>query len=320
MGTIPSARWDRRSGVMKILISGASGLIGTALTRSLSEAGHEVVHLVRRAPNSAREHQWSPAIGYLDPASFDGVDVVVNLSGAGIGDRRWTDKRRREIVDSRLDTTRLLAGTMAALDEPPHTFVSQSAIGFYGNRADEILTERSEPGDPGDFLTKLTIDWEQAADPAVEAGMRVVHPRTGLVLAPGTQLLGRLVPLFKSGLGGPIGDGSQWWSWITLRDEVAALVALIEGDMAGPVNLVAPNPLQNRDFVKALGAVLRRPTILRVPRLAIRAAMGPEMADELSLSSTRVVPKRLLQSGFAFADPTIEAALTVLLGEVERAA
>ena len=298
---------------MKILISGASGLIGTALIRTLSEAGHEVNRLVRRAPNSAGERQWSPAVGHLDPASFDGVEVVVNLSGAGIGDRRWTDKRRREIVDSRLDTTRLLARTMAALDEPPHTFVSQSAIGYYGNRGGEVLNESSDPGSVDDFLTKLTIDWEEAADPAVEAGLRVVYPRTGLVLASGTQLLGRLVPLFKAGIGGPIGDGNQWWSWITLRDEVAALVSLIEGDLSGPVNLVAPNPVRNREFVKALGELLRRPTIFRVPRLAIRAAMGPEMADELSLSSTRVVPKRLAESGFTFADPTIDVALRSLL-------
>jgi len=241
------------------------------------------------------------------------VDAVVNLSGAGVGDKRWTDKRRREIVDSRLDTTRLLATTMAALDEPPHTFVSQSAIGFYGSRGDEVLNESSDPGSVDDFLTKLTIDWEEAAEPAVAVGLRVVYPRTGLVLAPGTQLLGRLVPLFKAGLGGPIGDGSQWWSWITLRDEVDAMVSVIEGDISGPVNLVAPNPVRNREFVAALGAVLRRPTIFRVPRLAIRAAMGPEMADELSLSSTRVVPKRLLESGFTFADPTVDAALLRLL-------
>jgi uncharacterized protein (TIGR01777 family) len=305
---------------MKILISGASGLIGTALRRSLDEAGHEVIRLVRRAPNSADERQWSPAVGDLDPASFDGVDVVVNLSGAGIGDKRWTDKRRREIVDSRLGSTRLLASTLAALDDPPHTFVSQSAIGFYGNRGDEVLDESSTAGSKDDFLTKLTIDWEEAADPAVDAGLRVVYPRTGLVLAPGTQLLGRLVPLFKAGLGGPIGDGGQWWSWITLQDEVDALMSVIEGDISGPVNLVAPNPVRNREFVSALGAVLRRPTIFRVPRFAIRAAMGPEMADELSLSSSRVVPKRLLASGFAFAAPTIDAALAGLLGAVEQAA
>ena len=305
---------------MKILISGASGLIGTALTRSLEQSRHEVVRLVRRDPHAPDERQWSPAVGHLDPASFDGVDVVVNLSGAGIGDKRWTDRRRREIVDSRLDTTRLLATTMAALDEPPHTFISQSAIGFYGNRGDEVLDESSTPGSEDDFLTKLTIEWEAAAEPAVEAGLRVVHPRTGLVLAPGTQLLGRLVPLFKAGLGGPIGDGSQWWSWITLRDEVDALVRIIEGAIEGPVNLVAPNPVRNREFVEALGAVLRRPTVFRVPRLAIRAAMGPEMADELSLSSTRVLPRRLLDSGFAFADPTIETALAALLGTADRAA
>ncbi|MDJ0960763.1 MAG: TIGR01777 family oxidoreductase [Acidimicrobiia bacterium] len=305
---------------MRILISGSSGLIGTALTRSLDEAGHDVVRLVRRAPNSADERQWSPAIGHLDPASFDGVDVVVNLSGAGIGDKRWTAKRRKEIVDSRLDTTRLLATTMAALAEPPHTFVSQSAIGYYGNRGDEVLTESSGPGSREDFLTDLTIDWEEAAGPAAAAGLRVVHPRTGLVLASGTQLLGRLVPLFKAGLGGPIGDGRQWWSWITLRDQVAALMTLIEGDAVGPVNLVAPNPVQNVDFVKALGTVLRRPTLFRVPRVAIRAAMGPEMADELSLSSSRVVPERLLTSGFEFAAPTLDAALADLLGVVDRAA
>jgi uncharacterized protein (TIGR01777 family) len=202
---------------------------------------------------------------------------------------------------------------MASLSTPPSLLVSQSAIGYYGDRGDELLTEASAAGSPDRFLTDLSIRWERAADAARTAGIRVVHPRTGLVLVPDTQLLGKLVPLFKLGLGGPIGKGDQWWSWISLPDEIAALVAVVESDLEGPVNLVAPNPVRNREFTKALGEVVNRPTMLSVPQFAIRAVMGREMADELSLSSSRVIPERLMERDFEFAHETIDQALAAML-------
>jgi uncharacterized protein (TIGR01777 family) len=305
---------------MKILISGASGVIGSSLTPHLGSHGHEVVRLVRRSPSGPDELRWDPAAGELDPAVFEGVDAVINLSGAGIGDRRWTNARRREIVDSRLRTTALLARTMASLATRPSIFVAGSAIGFYGDRGDETLTEASPPGSTDEFLTRLTIEWEAAADPARRSGIRVVHPRTGIVLVPGQQLLGRLVPLFKLGLGGRIGSGDQWWSWISLRDEVAALAALLDADVEGPVNLVAPAPVRNRDFTDILGDLLRRPTPFVVPRFAIQAVMGSEMADELSLSSTRVMPERLTGLEFRFEHETLREALGALLIEEPLAA
>ena len=298
---------------MRIVISGASGVIGSSLTSRLQSDGHDVVRLVRHRPTHADEREWDPARGRLDAAVLDGVDAVVNLSGAGIGDKRWSAARRREIRSSRLDTTRLLSEAMASVDAPPRVFVSQSAIGFYGDRGDEVLTERSAPGAADAFLTGLTIEWEQAADAARSAGIRVVHPRTGLVLTPGKQLLGKLLPLFKLGLGGPIGGGDQWWSWISLPDEIAALCEILESDLAGPVNLVAPTPVRNRDFAEALGRFVRKPAVVPVPRIAIRAAMGREMADELSLSSTRVLPERLVDHGFQFAHETLDAAFAALL-------
>jgi uncharacterized protein (TIGR01777 family) len=299
---------------MKILISGASGVIGSSLTPYLRSLGHEVVRLVRRPPAGSDEQSWNPSSGELDPAVFNDVDAVVNLSGAGIGDQRWSDARRRKILDSRVGTTRLLARTMASLDSPPPVFVSGSAIGYYGDRGDEVLTEASPAGATDEFLTRVTIEWEAAADPARAGGIRVVHPRTGVVLAPGEQLLGRLVPLFKVGLGGRIGSGEQWWSWISLPDQVAALALLLDTDIEGPVNLVAPVPVTNQEFTDVLGELLGRPTFLRVPRTAIRLAMGSEMADELSLSSTRVVPERLGALGFGWRHETVDRALVDLLG------
>ncbi len=299
---------------MRVLISGASGLIGTNLSEHLLSHDHEVVRLVRSEPRAAEERYWNPAAGEIDRGAFDGVDAVVNLSGAGIGDRRWTDRRKREIRDSRIATTALLAETIAGLSTPPAVFVSQSAIGFYGERGDEILTEDSGPGALDDFLTGVTVDWEQAATPARDAGVRVVHPRTGLVLAAGTQLLGRLVPIFRVGGGGTLGDGSQWWSWISVEDEIRALAHLLEGDLAGPVNLVAPHPVTNAEFTRVLADILNRPALVKVPRFALNLVLGEEAAEALGFGSTRVLPDRLVQSGFEFCHPTLESALRSLLG------
>jgi uncharacterized protein (TIGR01777 family) len=297
----------------RILLTGASGLIGGRLSASLQNDGHEVIRLVRRPTESPAEYRWDPSLGSIDERALKGLDVVINLSGAGIGDKRWTTARKAEIYDSRIGTTQFLAESLAVADERPAVFISQSAIGIYGDRGDELLTEESAVGPLDDFLAALTIDWEAAAAPASVAGIRVVHPRTGLVLARDAQLMRRLVPLFKAGLGGPIGDGRQWWSWITLNDVVGAITHLIDSDLAGPVNLVAPAPVRQREFATALAGQLRRPSKLPVPRFGVRLALGGEKAEAIGYSSTRVVPHRLDADGYQFADPELAPALRGLL-------
>jgi hypothetical protein len=268
---------------------------------------------VRRQPSSTGEYIWDPYASIVDDRAFEGVDVVINLSGAGIGDKRWTAERKVALYESRITTTRLLAERVARMDKPPRLFVSQSAIGIYGDRGDEILTERSSNGHEDDFLASLTVDWEKAAAPAVEAGIRVVHPRTGLVLSRDAQLLRRLVPLFKSGLGGPIGDGSQWWSWVTLTDVIRATEHLIQSDIEGPVNLVAPSPVRQKEFATSLARVVRRPAVLPVPKLAMRLVLGGEKAEAIGFSSTRAIPERLSEDGFEFSDSDLETALATML-------
>ncbi len=298
---------------MRVLISGASGLIGSRLNESLTAGGHDVVRLVRREAAAQGEFEWDPYEGYIDERALKAVDAVVHLSGAGIGDKRWTPERKKVLYDSRIVTTRVLAEHLAGADEPPAVFISQSAMGIYGDRGDEVLTEQSSFGPRDDFLASLTMDWEEAATPAAQAGIRVVHPRTGLVLSREAQLLARLVPLFKAGLGGPIGDGNQWWSWITLTDVVRAIEHTIDSDLEGPVNLVAPSPVRQKEFADTLAAVVRRPAILPVPKLAMRLALGGEKAEAIGFSSTRVIPERLLEGGFGFADTDLEGALTKML-------
>ena len=297
----------------RTLITGGSGLIGTSLGDALIKRGSDVRRLVRRQPSATGEYTWDPYSSVIDDRAFEGVDVVINLSGAGIGDRRWTSQRKAALYESRITTTRLLAERIARLQKPPRVFVSQSAIGIYGDRGDEILTERSSNGPEDDFLASLTIDWEEAAAPAVEAGIRVVHPRTGLVLSRNAQLLRRLVPLFKAGLGGPIGDGNQWWSWITLTDVVRATEHLIQSDIEGPVNLVAPSPVRQKEFARLLAGAVRRPAILPVPKVAMRLALGGEKAEAIGFSSTRALPERLSDDGFEFADSDLASALATML-------
>lgn len=293
----------------KILLTGASGLIGTRIATALQAQGNEVVRLVRRDAENPDEYQWDPLIGSVDKRALKGLDVVIHLSGAGIGDKRWTAARKAEIYDSRIGTTQFLAELLASADERPEVFISQSAIGIYGDRGDEILTEDSPLGTDNDFLSSLTVDWEAAADPARIAGIRVVHPRTGLVLARDAQLMQRLVPLFKAGLGGPIGNGRQWWSWITLDDVVNSIVHLIDSPLTGPVNLVAPHPVRQRDFASALAAELRRPAKVPVPRVGLRLALGGEKARSIGFSSTRVIPQRLESDGFRFDHDDLRTAL-----------
>ncbi|MFI7497351.1 TIGR01777 family oxidoreductase [Streptomyces sp. NPDC049687] len=290
----------------RIAVAGASGLIGSALVRSLTADGHEVVRLVRRAPGGADEVRWDPEGGQVDAAALAGCDAVVNLAGAGVGDQRWTEAYKRRIHDSRVHATAGLARAIASLDEPPRVFVNGSAMGIYGETGERVVDE-SAPAGTG-FLPELCVEWEAAASPAREAGVRTVFTRTGLVVARGGGAWGRLFPLFKAGLGGRMGDGRQYWSYIALHDEVAAIRHLMDhDDLSGPFNLTAPEPLTNREITAAMGRVLHRPTLFAVPAPVLRTALG-EMAGDV-LGSARVVPKRLLESGFTFAFPGIEDAI-----------
>ena len=300
---------------MKVVVTGAGGLIGTALVRALRDEGDEVVRLVRRAPTGPGEARWDPMGGTVDAGALDGADAVVHLAGAGVGDRPWTEARKKEIYDSRVVGTRTLVDAITRAGTPPRVLVSGSAIGYYGDTGDTAVDESAPLGEG--FLAGLVRDWEAAAAPAADAGVRVVHPRTGLVLAANGGLLGRLLPLFRLGLGGRIGGGRQWVSWITLDDTVAALRHLIGPDapgdgLDGPVNLVAPRAVTNAEYTKAVGRALHRPAVLPVPAFALRAALRG-FADEGPLISQRVVPRRLEESGFVFAHPELEGALDAVL-------
>ncbi|HLL38021.1 MAG TPA: TIGR01777 family oxidoreductase [Streptomyces sp.] len=293
-----------------IAVAGASGLIGGALVRSLTADGHRVVRLVRRMPRSADEARWAPERGQVDPAVLAGCDAVVNLAGAGVGNRRWTDSYKARIRAGRVEGTAALARAVAALDRPPRVFVNGSAIGFYGDTGDRVVDEDSPPG--RGFLAELCVEWEGAAAPAREAGVRTVFARTGLVVAREGGAWGRLFPLYRAGLGGPLGGGRQYWSFIALHDEVAALRHLLDHEeLSGPVNLTAPEPLTNREINAAMSRVLRRPAVFAVPAPVLRAVLG-ELASEV-LGSQRVVPKRLLESGFRFAFPSIEETIRAAL-------
>lgn len=304
----------RDDGCMKIAISGASGLIGTALVPRLRAEGHEVVRLVRRPASAPDEITWDPSRRSLDPRSLEGTDAVINLAGAGVGDHRWSDAYKREILDSRVDTTTTIATAIAALDRKPSVLVSASAIGYYGDTGDRAVDETSPAG--SGFLADVVVAWEAAADPARAAGIRVVHPRTGLVVAKEGGAWGRLFPLFKLGLGGKLGSGRQYWSWISMRDELAALTTFLSDDRySGPVNLTGPSPATNAEVTAAMGRVLGRPTLLPAPAFALKAALG-EFSIEV-LGSTRVLPRRLEEHGFVFADTTVESAIRAALGSAD---
>ncbi|MDX3519891.1 TIGR01777 family oxidoreductase [Streptomyces scabiei] len=295
----------------RIAIAGASGLIGSALARSLTDDGHEVLRLVRRAPRARGEVRWDPEAGQVDTAGLAGCAAVVNLAGAGVASRRWTESYKARIRDSRVHGTRTLAEAAARLDTPPRVFVNGSAIGFYGFTGDRVVDESAEPG--AEFLSALCVEWEGAAAAAREAGIRTAFARTGLVVARGGGAWGPLFPLFKAGLGGRMGDGRQYWSFISLHDEVAALRHLLfTPSLSGPFNLTAPAPLTNREITAAMGRVLRRPTLFTVPAPALRLALGGVAGDVLG--STRVVPTRLLESGFTFTYPEIDDAIRAALG------
>jgi len=302
---------------MDIAVTGSTGLIGTALCRRLEADGDRVIRVVRR-PVAGGEAaiQWDPVAGTIDAASLEGVGAVVHLAGAGIGDKRWSAERKREILESRTKGTALLAATLAGLERKPDVLVSGSAIGFYGDRGDEVLTEQSAPGD--DFLAEICTAWEAEARPAADAGVRVATIRTGVVLSLDGGALAKLLPLFKVGAGGKFGSGRQWWSWISLDDEIAAIRHLIDHPVSGPVNLTAPNPETNAAFTKVLGRVLGRPSFLAVPAFGPKLVVGGELAEALLFTSARVLPEALESSGFTFAHPDLESALRSVLGKENK--
>jgi uncharacterized protein (TIGR01777 family) len=298
---------------MQIAITGASGLIGSAVADALRGDGHRVRPVVRAPSPDPDAVRWDPAGGTIDAAALEGVDAVVHLAGAGIGDRRWTEAHKAAVRDSRTQGTGLLARTLAGLDRPPAVLVSGSAIGYYGDRDDEVLTELSPPGD--DFLAGVVVAWEAAAQPAVDAGIRTVFLRTGVVLTDRGGALPRMALPFRLFLGGRLGSGRQWMSWIDLADEVGAIrFAIDRDDLAGPLNAVAPEPVTNAELAKALGTAMRRPAAVPVPAFGPRLLMGREMADELVFISARVRPAVLTDAGYPFVHSDVGGALGAIYG------
>lgn len=291
---------------MRIAVTGASGLIGSALVPALQARGHVVQRLVRRPATGPDEITWDPRAGTVDLAALAGVEAVVHLAGAGVGDKRWTDAYKAEILDSRVQGTGTIASAMAALDPLPKVLVCGSAIGYYGDTGDRAVTEESPSG--AGFLADVVVQWEAAAQPAADAGIRVAYARTGLVVSSKGGAWKRLLPIFRLGAGGKIGSGRQYWSFISLRDEVDALIALVEDDRyRGPVNLTAPTPVTNAEVTQAMGRVLGRPTLLPVPAFALKIALG-EFSDDV-LGSQRVLPTVLEADGFTWRDASIESAI-----------
>jgi uncharacterized protein (TIGR01777 family) len=303
--------------MLNVAVTGASGLIGSAVSRWLEAAGHRVSRMVRR-PAGPGEIFWDPAAGTLDPRSLEGADAVIHLAGENVG-ARWTTARKARIRSSRVAGTRLLSETVAGLQRPPKVMVSASAVGIYGDRGDEVLTEASPLGHPDrDFLVSVTEQWERAANPARAEGIRVVHSRFGIVLSPAGGVLKKLLLPFRLGLGARLSSGTQWTSWISIDDAVEALHYLLVNDgLDGPVNVTAPKPVTNSELTRTLARVLSRPAPFAIPRGALRLALG-EMADGALLSSARVVPSRLLEAGFSFAQPDLESALRHVLQKERR--
>ena len=295
---------------MRVVVSGASGLIGSALCESLTTDGHDVARLVRRAAGIG-EVQWDPKRCELPLGALEGSDAVVHLAGAGIGDHRWTDSYKTEIHDSRVLSTELLANVIAGCTNGPKVFLSGSAIGYYGESDERELDESAPAG--ADFLAQVCVAWEAATAAAEAAGTRVVHLRTGIVLAAKGGALAKMLPLFKLGLGGKFGSGRQWQSWISLPDEVAAIRHLLTSEVRGPVNLTAPTPVTGSDFARTLGKVLHRPSFVPVPSFGPKLLLGGELVDTLLLTGQRVVPTALLRSGCKFQHATLEVALRAVL-------
>ena len=303
---------------MRLVIAGSGGMIGTALVAALETAGHRVTRLVRPGSDAAGI-SWDPERGTVDAAALEGWDAVVNLAGRGIGERRWTSAEKDLVYRSRVDGTRALAAALAGLAGPPRVLVNASAVGFYGDRGEERLTAEDGPG--AGFLARVCADWEAATAPAAAAGIRVVNLRTGMVLGPGGALARIMAPFgpawlspYRWGLGGWIGSGRQVISWISLRDAVRGIQHLLDSEVSGPVNLTAPEPVDNRAFMKAVGRALGRPVWLRIPGLVMRLFLGSDLARALLLDGQAAVPHRLLAAGFRFTDPDLDAALRTALG------
>jgi uncharacterized protein len=293
---------------MKILISGSHGLVGTALIKALETEGHEIFRLVRHYPSSEAEIEWSPDRYSIQLARIEGFDAVVNLAGESIAEGRWTDEKKRRIRESRVKGTKLLGDALANLTNRPSTFICASAIGYYGNRGDETLTESSAPGD--DFLAEVCVEWEKATALATEKGIRVVNARFGVILDAHGGALAKMLPPFRMGIGGKIGSGKQWMSWIALEDVVGALKFVLANEtLSGPVNFVAPNPVTNAEFTNTLGKALSRPTLFPIPAFGVRLLFG-EMADALLLSSQRVEPQRLKATGYEFQYSQLQTVLS----------
>jgi uncharacterized protein (TIGR01777 family) len=297
---------------MLVAVTGASGLIGSALVRSLRADGHDVRRLVRRDPSAADEVRWDPVRRLLDPGDLAGADAVVHLAGAGIGDHRWTDEYRQQIRASRVDGTETIAAAIAALDDKPRVLLSGSAVGYYGDTGENEADESSPRG--SGFLAEVVEAWEAAGAAAEQSGVRVVHARSGVVLSAAGGALGKVLPLFRVGLGGRLGSGRQWMSWIALPDHVAAMRWLLShDDITGAVNLTAPEPVRNRDYTKAIARAVHRPALAAVPAPVLRTALGG-FADEGVLVSQRVVPTRLERNGFAFTYADVDSALGAVVG------
>lgn len=295
---------------MRIAITGASGLIGSALAGHLEAENHAVVRL-RRGPRSDVMAHWDPGSGWVREGALDGVDAVVHLAGANIGEGRWTEGRRQELRASRVDSTRLLVEHLGSLAERPKTFISASAVGFYGDRGDELLTEEAGPGEG--FLAGLVRDWENEAARVEEHGVRPVMLRFGLVIAKDGGVLPRMLLPFKLGVGGRLGGGDQWMSWVALEDAARAIAYVLRHDISGPVNVTSPEPVRNEEFTKALGSALRRPTVLPVPGFGLKVLFGRERARELFLQGQRVLPHRLMDHGYDFAHTEIAPTLKRVL-------
>ncbi|WP_405731763.1 TIGR01777 family oxidoreductase [Streptomyces sp. NBC_01537] len=296
---------------MRIAVTGSSGLIGSALVRSLRTDGHEAVRLVRSEPSAPDEVRWDPDRQYVDTAGLIGCDAVVHLAGAGVGDHRWTAAYKKQIRESRVLGTAAIAEAVASMATPPRVLISGSGVNFYGDTGDRAVDEKDPPGDG--FLAEVCQAWEEATGAAEEAGVRTAHVRTGLVVAQHGGAWGRLFPLYKAGLGGRLGNGRQYWSFIALHDHIAALRHIIDTpELSGPVNLTGPEPITNREVNAAMARVLRRPALFAVPAPVLKAVLG-EFADDV-LGSFRVRPGKLLDSGFAFAFPEIDGAIRAALG------
>lgn len=302
---------------MDVAVTGSHGFIGSALLSALTSEGHRPVRVVRSRAAGDDELGWDPEAGTIDAAGLEGIGAVVHLAGAGIGDKRWTDSRKRLILESRTKGTSLLARTLAGLKHPPSTLVSASAIGYYGNRGDEPLDEQSAPGH--DFVAGVCVQWEAATAPAAEAGIRVVMTRSGVILGRDGGVFPRMLLPFRLGLGGRLASGHQYMSWVSISDEVGAILhALTNESLSGPVNVTGPTPVTNAEFTKTLGRVVHRPTAIPTPLLPLKARYGSELVQHLLVEGQRVLPKRLDEHGFRFAHPTLEEALRAALDRHRR--